>query len=279
MRSLDHPTRAVCRVSRGAGPDPEDPALSLRVAHLPLLALCAAALAACASPPEPASQPAPSPLLRRVVVAPLNVAVRAPEVLEGKEDPVWEALLGCLQQRDLQLAALERESAESLWREASTGLDLSDRREALYTAYSRFAIELARHRDFDAVIVPSLVLRPARLLGWQAFWDGVQRDVPNAAVMNVGLEHAAPPGELRVAGLSGTIAGVSLHVAVLRPDGSLLHDGFGGLAVLQEAHPGRGPDERPGFAPRAEPFSDADSVDEGVRLALEWPALTLARGR
>jgi len=214
----------------------------------------------------------------RVVVAPLNVAVRAPEELEGKGDPVWQEMLRYFQQRDRDVAVLNGISAERLWLQATRDLDLSDRSAALRTGYSRFAQELARHREYDLLVVPTLVLRPGYLSGWQASWDGVHREVPHAAeLMSTNLSDLSSSGTIHQAGLAGKVAGISLHVSLLRPDGTEVFQGLGGIDVLKEAKRTGGWDDGVQFVNRSEPFSDAGFVREGVERAFAEPIRTTAR--
>jgi len=259
----------------------EETALTARIVSLSALVLASFALAACASSPPVADAPAEAapPRLERVVVAPLNVPVRAPAEVEGKGEPVWQELLGYFQEGDRQVAVLSPISAERLWLQATLDLDLSDRSAALRTGYSRFAQELAVHRDFDLLVVPSLVLRPAELSGWNAHWDGVQRVVPNAALLALSGRFSAPAAAVQVAGLRGKVAAVSLHIVTLGPDGTQLWEGLGGLDVLQEARRDDDTDGVLRFALRAEPFADPDALREGVVHAFQGPAPTAAPAR
>jgi hypothetical protein len=252
----------------------EETALTPRT--LLLLAVFTAALAACTSPPAPAPEFGAASTARSVVVAPLNVAVRAPADLASKGDPVWTELLSYFQRQDRQVAVLSPLSAERLWLAATSDLDLSDRQAALRTAYSRFARELAGHRDFDLLVVPSLVVRPAQVSGLHASWDGVQRPVPNAATaVQRGVGDLTGPGaDLLTGGLTGKVAAASLHVVVLRADGTRLYDGLGGLDVLQEARRDNSPDGALRFAARRQPFPNREWVAEGVERAFEGPVLT-----
>ncbi|MGI9590572.1 MAG: hypothetical protein ACR2P8_04330, partial [Myxococcota bacterium] len=262
--------------------------MALRIV-LPLV-FAALALSACATHPAPgassdvAASPSPqadadvrgsalAARFQRVVVAPLNVAVRAPAELEGKGEPIWQELLRYFQERDRNLAVLGGISAERLWLQATADLDLSDRKAALRSGYSRFAQELAQHRDYDLLVVPSLVLRPGYLSGWHASWDGVQREVPNAAALvTTDLSDVGTPGTFRTRGLRGKVAAVSLHVSLLRPDGTELYQGLGGIDVLQEAHRDAGWESELRFVARAQPFSDAEAVREGVERAFDGPS-------
>ncbi len=253
--------------------------MSARIPSLSALVLASVALAACATSPPESDAEAATVSLERVVVAPLNVPVRAPAELEGKNEPVWQELLGYFQERDRQVAVLSPISAERLWLQATVDLDVSDRGAALRTGYSRFARALAAHRDFDLLVVPSLVLRPAQLSGWHASWDGVQRVVPNAAILAPSGLFGASGAAVQVAGLRGQVAAVSLHVLILGPDGTQVQEGLGGLDVLQEARRDAVADGKLRFAVRAEPFADPDAVREGVVRAFRGPLLTATRAR
>ena len=254
--------------------------MSARIPSLSALVLASVALAACATSPPESDAEAATVSLERVVVAPLNVPVRAPAELEDKGEPVWQELLSYFQERDRQVAVLSPISAERLWLQATVDLDVSNRGAALRTGYSRFAQALAAHRDFDLLVVPSLVLRPAHLSGWHAYWDSVQRVVPSAAIlMPSGLLGASGAAAVQVAGLRGKVAAVSLHVVVLRSDGTRVYQGLGGLDVLQEARRDDEADGKLRFAVRAEPFADPDAVREGVTRAFRGPLLTATRAR
>jgi hypothetical protein len=262
----------------------EESDVALRI--LSALAVATLALSAVASPPDPSSLPEvsaqsvdPPTRLDRVVVAPLNLAVRTPADLAGKGDPVWSELLHYFQERDRQLAVINTISAERLWLQAIDAVDVSAGSAALRAAEARFARELARHREYDLLVIPSLVLRPGHLSGTHAFWDGVQREVPNAAILvGSGLADVVAPGGVVAGGLRGKVAAVSLHVTLLRSDGSEVFEGLGGLDVLQEAQREAVWGSRLRFVTRSEPFSDPEAVREGVERAFDGPTLTAARG-
>jgi hypothetical protein len=240
-------------------------AVTMPIARSLLVAVAALALAACASPPRPTEPDALG--FERVIVAPLNLTVRTPEELAGKGDPVWDELLHALEARSEKIAFIAPASARALWIEATGDLDLSDRSRALRTARSRFARLLATHRAYDALVVPSLVLRAARVWGWQASWDGVQRSAlgPFESMGSGGLGHGQ--SSMSPSNVTGVLSGASLHVAVLDSEGQLLYEGLGGLALAQTP---RRRETLGGwtFEPRPEPFADRDQVREGIGIAL-----------
>ncbi len=76
-----------------------------------------------------------------------------------------------------------------------------------------------------------------------------------------------PHGSMQVPGLSGKVAAASLHVAVLRSDGTALYEGLGGLDLIQQVSRDR---RRAGgwkYELRPEPFGDAENLREGVEHA------------
>jgi hypothetical protein len=257
----------------------EETEMAARFLHVFLIGTLA--LTACATSREPSAEVGVNAPGSRIVVAPLNLAIRTPEEISGKSEPVWRELLSYFQTLDRQVTVIESGSADQLLLEAMLDLDVSDPDSALRIARSRFARALAEHRDYDLLIVPSLVLRPGRLRGRYAIWDGVQRAVPNGAEVasNEIGSLAYPPGSITVLGLRGTIAAISLHVSVLHPDGTHVYEGLGGLDLIQEARRENPWEGRWTFETRMEPFTELGHLREGIECAFERPSVATARSR
>lgn len=243
--------------------------MTVRILSLLTLSALALAPAAAASDPEP-----PTPWqaqARRVVVAPLNLMVNTPEDLSGKEGPVWDALVQHFQESGQQVAVIEPASAKALWIAATNDLDLSDRAAALRRARSRFARLLAEHRGYDALVVPSLVLRAAAVHGQHASWDGVRRRaLEDRDMIAPGIADRAHPfgtaWSVATSGLYGEIAAASLHLAILDANGRLVSEGLGGLALARRPqHDARS--HAWTSEPLARPFDDPDHLREGIELA------------
>jgi hypothetical protein len=246
-----------------------------------LLVTAAFALSACTTSPETSATEAAPDSGLRVVVAPMNLAVKAPDEVSDGDDRVWHEILDYFQSRGGDVAVLSRESADRLWRTALSDLDVTRRQGALIVARGRFAQELAEHYDFDLLVLPSLVLRSGRLHGDYATWDGVRRRVPDhATASSRTFDHVLGSGTfLQSNGLHGKVAGASLHVSVLRSDGSAAFEGIGGLDVVQEIqreHSGTGATV---FATRDDPFSEPGNLREGVARAFDHQLLATAQDR
>lgn len=213
-----------------------------------------------------ADEPTALPETGRVVLAPLNMGVRAaPEVADGLE-PVWDELVRMLEQRDPPPAALQRDAAAALWSEVVRSDEPGNERAGVYAAYGRFARRVAAQVEFDALVIPSLVMRKAEIHGHQASWDGVHRilDTPRPADL-------AWAGSLALGG-RGSLDAASLHVAVLTPRGEIRFEGAGGIALLQGlALVESGGGSQVQVTPRPEPFADVDALREGVQAAFARP--------
>ena len=79
-------------------------------------------------------------------------------------------------------------------------------------------------------------------------------------------------------GLNGQLAGASLYVTVLRPDGQAVYEGLGGLDLLQKAEQARHAQRGEwSVAVRTEPFETPQNLEEGIRVALERELSRTAR--
>jgi hypothetical protein len=236
------------------------------------VALAALAALACASARAPAPEAADAAARPgRLVVAPLNLGLRAPQELRGSEGRVWSELLRYLRQQDRALGALEPSGAERLWAAVVAELAASGAPPELGTASSRFARELRAQVDYDLLVLPSLVLRRARVSGYQASWDGVHRALPvREALLDKALIEATLPGVV-VWGFRGRIAAASLHVAILGASGESIYEGLAGLDVVQELRRERQRGALGSQAWRLEPrpdlFANAEDLHEGVERA------------
>jgi hypothetical protein len=229
-----------------------------------LAALTALSLSACQTPGGPGELDSPA-RQGHVIVVPLNVSVRAPEMLDGELGPVWSALLDHVHTQYTEVTVIPRVSAEQLWLAASDNLDFTDRRLALQTASSDFARQLAEHQPYDLLVIPTLVLRPAIMNGRYASWDGVRRLVPNGdGVIASSQLGAGTQNSVHVAGLNGTVAATSIHVAVYRPDGALDHEGLGALDLIQEAQRDGTWESTWKFELRRDPFANSEHVNKGI---------------
>jgi hypothetical protein len=233
-----------------------------------LLGLAASALWLAA--PAESGEPRPAAIGNgRVVVVPVNLAVRAVAEVEPGREPVWRALLEYFASEEHPVIALARNDAGVLWNEVMADAKQAGEDKNLYAVYGRFARRVAEQAEFDAIVFPALVTRAAHLSGRTADWDGVRRQVdfpgPLAEILDSYRE-----GKIWLDrhGGSGELAAASLHIAVLSPNGELRYAGRGGLVLLQELVAPKKPDDSAfTIVMRKDPFAAPDQLREGIEAA------------
>jgi hypothetical protein len=207
----------------------------------------------------------------RVAIAPLNLAQDAGPELEDAEKVVAEELARFFQERGARVGVVHRGDAERAWRAVQGATeDAGSEGDGLDIAAAAFTLALRQHSDFafDYVLIPSLVLRDARVFGRIASWDGVRRRVRPRRASGATQAHYFREWE-------GEISGLSLHVLVYEPDGRRVYEGWGGLDLTHDpVVVGNSMSPRP--MPQAEALANAGYVREGVELALR-PYLRDAR--
>jgi hypothetical protein len=204
---------------------------------------------------------------RTLLILPLNVpAVMAPE-LEAARPVVWEELEVYLRAQGKELKTVSYPTARQLWLGAIRRARAGEKgaKAGFDDAAQALVLELARHAQFDGVIVPSLFVREARIEGQSARWDGVERPVEFEIRGPVAAAADAPPP------VEGLAPAASLHAVVLDAQGNKLQEVLRGLDLLvgvrvTEARSGAGRSFE--FATRPDPLANRAHVREGIAEAL-----------
>jgi hypothetical protein len=200
---------------------------------------------------------------------PLNVAVPRPKELEGPSLAVWEELEKYLQAHGKQLKTVSYRDSRRLWLMSVERVRRSEKNDSadLAAATSLLAVELRRHTEFDAVIAPSLFVQQAAIRGTRAAWDGVTRPI-EIRRENRTIRRSTPRA-------SRTARSASLHVAVFDASGRQIHEGQGGLDLLDRLQLDEGFSEHLAtsmyryLVARPEFFDDPALLREGVAKALD----------
>jgi len=227
-------------------------------------------LVGCATPGQAPAPPLPG--ADRLIVAPLNLAVKLPVELEDGVQPVRDAILAYLQRRNARVAVVWPSDAWELWQSAMAQTEsVGNESRRLDKAVGLFVVELARSAEFSAFILPTLVYREAKLWGDTARWDGVRRKLPTRTRLTVSsrLSTLEPGlGDAQVRGAE--VPGVSLHVLVFDREGHRIYEGLGGLdlvhAVLITGSKATGHGT---LVQEVNPFRNPENLEEGVALALD----------
>lgn len=210
----------------------------------------------------------------RVVVVPVNLAVRAVAEVEPGIEPVWRALLQYFASAEKPVIALDRNDARALWIEVMVEAKKAGEGDDLYAAYARFARRVGDQAEFESIIFPTLVTHSARVTGRVAHWDGVRRQVEVPGQFSESID-TFRDGKIWVNrhGATGELAAASLHIAVLSPKGELRYEGRGGLVLLQElvAPKKKNDDLELTAVMRKDPFAAPDQLREGIGAAFrDW---------
>jgi hypothetical protein len=227
-----------------------------------------AALLGCTAPAKywvaPGHEGAPG--VRRVLLCPVNVAVSLPAELSTGAEPVDRALVAYLEERGLEVERLDLTEARAHWQEAA----VHARREGADGAAAIFVETIGQQRDFDALLMPSLILRSVRVDDSSGTWDGVRRQVTTVNAPSRGLGGSTDTLSKGIAfgGLSADVLASSLHVMAFAPDGQRVFEGQGGFEFIQDADLSAAGKRSGPLGTRYGLFRDAEVVREGVQIAL-----------
>ena len=228
-------------------------------------------LVGCASTEPPAKKPfvLAGSAAENLLILPFNVTVPMPGKLDADSSVVWDELEAYFQIQGKQLKTVAFRDARRLWiasiQEVRAGKSSAT---AGFDDAARVLVQkLARHAEFDTVIIPSLFIREAPILQKTASWDGVERTVEIEAIDGE-TEKAA-----RDVPLEGIAPAASIHAVVLDAGGVKLQEAQGGLELLvrvralsEASTPGGAPTFR--FAERSPVFADRAHLREGIARAL-----------
>jgi hypothetical protein len=266
--------------------------LALAVAGCALLALLATGCAA--SPPHNPVAPgyAGAEAVHKVLLFPLDAVTPLPIEVADEAVAVEQELRAYLEAHGKTVETWGTPEAREAWLQsvaavlAERGAAERSSEDAARVVARRAAHVLARRlreeRDFDALVIPSIVMRQAELGGPSTpareprlfvSWDGVQR-----SFRTVNPQHGR--SEVISSGISGTIPVPSLHVLVLSTAGEWIFEGTGGLDVVHEARLDRRTIGAPQWriVPRPAIFRDRALLREGISVAFD-PFLPRTRPR
>lgn len=202
--------------------------------------------------------------VRDVALFPANIVVAPPQGLETATPYVDEEIGKYLDSHGKRVQVLTREEAFTEWLASAQALkdEVGESQMSFDGAAATLARRLHAKQRFDALVLPWIAVRPAKVRGRTVTWDGVTRTL---RILN-------PQGRsLQVLrDLEARAAAPSLQVAVFSPDGRKLFEGVGGLDLVHllvlEGEPTRIEAEP---LSRSEIFADRTSVQEGIAVAFD----------
>jgi len=223
--------------------------------------------------------PARSSTPIRVARMPLGtVAPLPPEVIAGAR-PLEHELARYLAERGLAVDSPSLSEARAAWLRSAQALkaEAGEAGMSFDAAAARLARELHASRGSEALLLAWVAMRPAQMKGRMVVWDGVTRELERFRGRRAGMDDAR-----YLDALEGSFAAPSLQVAIFSGEGAKVHEGTGGLDLVQDVL--LIGDKQAGFRvempPRDEIFDDPARLREGIERALDaYPGWPPARAR
>jgi hypothetical protein len=202
--------------------------------------------------------------VREVALFPLNVVVPLPAGVAPGVASVEAELRAYLEAHGKRVEEVAPRDARAAWLASAQTLkaEVGEAQMSFDGAARVLARTLSRERRFDALVLPWLALRPARVRGRTVSWDGVSR--------TLGLVNPSGRSSMLLEDFEAEAAAPSLQLAVFSADGAKIFEGVGGLDLLHELVIDGDPpriDARP--RPRSEIFADRSPIREGVAAAFD----------
>jgi hypothetical protein len=228
-------------------------------------------LLACASSPDntlvPGNEGAPG--VQRFLVCAPNTLIALPAELQDATGALREQVDAYLRFHGRQAQWLDLYESKRLW---TAALDAAKAQGSVEQAPAIFAQKAGELHEFDAIVLPSILLHKTRALEGSATWDGVTKrmKVVNAPRLPSGGRNQSTLAEgVAQGGVTGDVLVTSVHVLVYSRAGSRVFEGRGGVSFAQDAD----------LAPLAKKYSwqyrphdvagDVDALREGIALAFD----------
>ncbi len=235
--------------------------------------LCLVLAFGCAS--DPANTLAPghegAPGVKRFLVCAPNTVIALPAELQDATGALREQIDAYLHFHDREVQWLDLYDSKRLWTEAMTAAKAKG---VLEKTPEFFAKQLDEQFDFDAIVMPSLLVHQARATNGYASWYGVERR------MRVGVEKGSDRAfrrddlalaqQLAHSGASGDFMVTSVHVLIYARDGERVFEGRGGIEFVQLLDLSAFVKKRIfAFRVRDDLPGPADALREGIAVAFD----------
>jgi hypothetical protein len=241
-----------------------------------ILRLVLALVLGCASGPvntiAPGNEGAPN--IHRFLVCAPNTAIPLPPELEEAAGPLRQQVDAYLHWHDREAEWLDFYDSRRLWGEA---IAVAKNEGAIEKAPTLFVQTLAEHFQFDALVMPSVIVHQERTTSGQASWDGVDRTlhVVNAPKRIPGVSRSQRGTMVAEAGRpTADLLVTSVHVMIFTRDGQRIFEGRGGIDFIHVVDLSRFARRRkPELIVRSNLPGSIDALREGISIAFA-PYLT-----
>jgi hypothetical protein len=175
-----------------------------------------------------------APGVHRVLVAPPNLVLALRPEIQSGSAPVDREVVAYFERQGREVVRLGLIEGRNHWKQATAEAKAAG---SPTGAAGIFAGRLAQDHEFDAVVMPSLILHQTQVEWGEASWDGVRRrmKVVNAPAKGTGRDDSTFVKGVTYGGYTGPAWVTSLHVLVYTRDGLLVFEGRGGIDFVVEA--------------------------------------------
>ena len=245
----------------------------MRTVHalIGLISLAAATALGCAYFSRPDNKLAPghagAPGVKRFLVCAPNTVIALPAEIHGVTDSLREQIDAYLHFHGREAQWINLYDSRKLWGEAAGA---AKQKGAVDQTPAYFAERLDQLYDFDAIIMPSILVHKARASDGGAVWDGVSRrmELLNEPMRPIGGQDTFAQG-VEAGGVSGDVLVTSVHVLVFSRAGERIFEGRGGFAFVHDGDMA-GAQKNWAWKLRIRDLAkDIDAMREGIAIAFD----------
>jgi hypothetical protein len=209
-----------------------------------------------------------APGIKRMLVCSPNTVIALPAEMTGLADPLREQIDAYLRFHDRDGQWLGLHESRRLWEQAMTAARASG---AIEKAPVFFAEEADKLYDFDAIVMPSLLVHHARAMDGYARWDGVERlmQVKNAPQRPSGRAQSTLADGIKAGGVRGEVMVTSIHVLVFSRSGERVLEGRGGFGFVHDIDLSRINETKRFQYQLRDLAGDIDAMREGIAVAFD----------
>jgi hypothetical protein len=239
-----------------------------RVLAFAVLLTLAAVLFGCASDPENTLAPGHegAPGVKRFFVCAPNTVIALPAELQAETGVLREQVDAYLHWHDRESQWINLYDSKREWTEA---IRVAKQQGAIEKAPVLFAQALGKLYDFDAIVMPSILLHKTRATDGYAAWDEVGRrmKVVNAPRRPPVRGQNTLADGIAFGGVTGEVLVTSVHVLVYSREGERVFEGRGGIAFVHDADMAAAMKKYTWEPRMRDPAGDVDAMREGVAIA------------
>jgi hypothetical protein len=211
--------------------------------------------------------------VKRFLVCAPNTVIALPAELSGVTRSLNDQVDAYLRFQGRDAQWIDLADSRRLWGEAAAA---AKQEGAIDKTPVLFAERLDQLYDFDAILMPSILVHKARAADGGAVWDGVSRQME---ILNrpsrLRNQPAGSEGQdtfaegVQWGGVSGEVPVTSIHVLVFSRTGERIFEGRGGFAFVHDADMANARKKWSWKLSVRDLAADIDAMREGIAIAFD----------